>query len=54
MTSITNKQSIPAAKPAAPFSLMFIIETLFCVHLREKLDAGTAGDKSDARYTYGL
>jgi hypothetical protein len=54
MTSITNKQRISAPAPAAPFSLMFILETLFCVHLREKLDADTAGDKSDAKYAYGL
>lgn len=54
MTSITNKQGIAAPAPAAPFSLMFILETLLCVHLREKLDASTAGDKSDAKYSYGL
>jgi hypothetical protein len=54
MTSITNKQTIPAAAPARPFSLMFILETIFATNLREKLDRETAGDKSDAAYTYGL
>jgi hypothetical protein len=55
MTTITNKQNLstPTA-PAQPFSLAFIIETLFAVNLREKLDADTAGDKSDASYTWGM
>ncbi|MYN11148.1 hypothetical protein [Pseudoduganella aquatica] len=54
MTTITSKQTRPATEQAAPFSLMFIIETLFAVNLREQLDASTGGDKSDAKYTYGL
>jgi hypothetical protein len=52
MTSITNKQTLPT--PAAPFSLMGFIETLFAVKLREQLDADTKGDKSDAGYTWGM
>jgi hypothetical protein len=54
MTTITNKQTRPATEQATPFSLMFIIETLFAVNLREQLDANTGGDKSDAKYTYGM
>jgi hypothetical protein len=54
MTTITNKQNLSNPAPAQPFSLMFIIETLFAVNLREQLDANTAGDKSDAAYTWGM
>jgi hypothetical protein len=54
MTTITNKQTLPTQAPAQPFSLAFIIETLFAVNLREKLDANTGGDKSDASYTWGM
>lgn len=54
MTTITNKQTIPTHAPAQPFSLAFIIETLFAVKLREQLDADTSGDKSDAAYTWGM
>jgi hypothetical protein len=53
MTTITNKQSLQDT-PAAPFSFMALIETIFAVKLREQLDADTAGDKSDASYTYGM
>jgi len=53
MTTITNKQT-HTETPAQPFSLMFIIETIFGVHLREQLDANTGGDKSDAKYTWGM
>ncbi len=49
--SATTTKTTPAA---APFSLAMIIDTLLCVNLREKLDADTAGDKSDGAYTYGL
>ena len=55
MTTITSKQAMPEIiKPAAPFSLAFIIETLFATNLREKLDQDTKGDKSDASYTWGM
>jgi hypothetical protein len=54
MTTITNKQTHTATEQAQPFSLMFIIETIFGVHLREQLDANTGGDKSDAKYTWGM
>jgi hypothetical protein len=54
MTTITNKQTLSNPAPAQPFSLMFIIETLFAVNLREKVDANTGGDKSDAKYTWGM
>lgn len=52
MTTITSKQAV--RPEATPFSLMFILETIFAVHLRESLDKDTKGDKSDAAYTYGL
>ena len=54
MTSITNKQAIPAQNPDAPFSLIGFIETLLSVKLREQLDADTKGDKSDAAYHWGM
>jgi hypothetical protein len=54
MTTITNKQNLSNPAPAQPFSLMFIIETLFAVNLREQIDAKTGGDKSDASYTWGM
>ena len=51
----SNTTTTAPVKPAAsPFSLEAIISTLFMIELREKLDADTAGDKSDAAYTYGL
>ncbi|NGZ84526.1 hypothetical protein [Duganella aceris] len=55
MTTITTKQAVPETfTPATPFSLAFIIETLFAVNLRESLDKDTKGDKSDAAYTWGM
>jgi hypothetical protein len=39
-------------KPA--FSLERLVAMLFAVELRESLDKDTAGDKSDAAYTWGL
>jgi len=53
MTSITNKQAVPAT-PAEPFTLIGLIETLFSIKLREQLDADTKGDKSDAAYHWGM
>ncbi|MGV7206349.1 hypothetical protein ACLB1G_00670 [Oxalobacteraceae bacterium A2-2] len=55
MTTITN-QTTRATKtaPVEPFSLMGIISFIFALELREKLDADTGGDKSDAAYHYGL
>lgn len=50
MTTVTTQQ--PA--PAAPFSLMGIIETLFAIQLREQLNSENKGDQSDAAYTWGL
>ena len=54
MTSITNTAPAGSTYPAPSFSFSSIIAALFMVNLREKLDAETAGDKSDAAYTYGL
>jgi hypothetical protein len=54
MTSIA---SVPPATPSYPaplFSFPSLLAALFMVNLREKLDAETGGDKSDAAYTYGL
>ncbi len=53
MTTITNK-AVPATAPAAPFTLIGLIETLFSIQLREQLDADTKGDKSDAAYHWGM
>lgn len=50
MTTITNQQTAPAA----PFSLMGIIATLFALQLREQLNSENKGDQSDAAYTWGL
>jgi len=50
MTTVTTQQ--PA--PAAPFSLMGIIETVFAIQLREQLNSENKGDQSDAAYTWGL
>jgi hypothetical protein len=56
MTSITLTapagSTFPA--PAPSFSFSSFIDALFMVKLREKLDADTAGDKSDAAYACGL
>jgi hypothetical protein len=54
MTSITSTAPAGSTYPAPSYSFSSIIATLFMVNLREKLDAETSGDKSDARYTYGL
>lgn len=55
MTTATNKTS-PATTlvPAAPLTLATIIDAIFAPALREKIDAATAGDKSDAAYTWGM
>jgi hypothetical protein len=54
MTSITNTAPAGSTSPAPSFSFSSIIAALFMVNLREKLDAETSGDKSDAAYKYGL
>lgn len=57
MATLTNAPAAPSTKTttaATPFSLAMIIDTLLFVNLREKLDADTAGDKSDAAYTHGM
>jgi hypothetical protein len=54
MTSITSTAPAGSTYPAPSFSFSSIIAALFMVDLREKLDAETSGDKSDAAYTYGL
>jgi hypothetical protein len=44
--------------PAQPNSisgfLFLIVETIFAVNMREKLDAQSSADKADAAYTWGL
>lgn len=43
------------SRPRKPVSrLAAFIDALFAVKLREELDAKTGGDKSDARYIWGL
>lgn len=57
MSTITSKAPAapaPTHAPATPMSLAFIVETLFATNLREKIDADTKGDKSDAAYTWGM
>lgn len=53
MTTVTSNATSPATTGAS-FSLINFLATLFQVDLREQLDAETAGDKSDAAYTWGL
>ena len=53
MTSITSNATAPANSDTS-FSLLNFVAALFQVELREKLDAETAGDKSDAAYHWGL
>ena len=54
MTSITSTAPAAPSYPIALFSFPSLLAALFMVNLREKLDAETSGDKSDAAYTYGL
>jgi hypothetical protein len=54
MTSITNTPPASSTYPAPLFSFPSLLSALFMVNLREKLDAETKGDKSDAAYTWGL
>jgi hypothetical protein len=54
MSSITSNAPAGSTYPAPSFSLASFVAALFMVKLREKLDAETSGDKSDAAYTYGL
>jgi hypothetical protein len=54
MTSITLTAPAGSTFPAPSFSFSSFIDALFMVKLREKLDADTAGDKSDAAYACGL
>ena len=54
MTSITHTAPAGSTFPAPSFSLASFVAALFMVDLREKLDADTTGEKSDAAYAYGL
>jgi putative exporter of polyketide antibiotics len=54
MTSITSTAPAHSTYPAPSFSFTSIIAALFMVNLREKLDAETRGNKTDAKYAYGL
>ena len=55
MTTAANKTSpVATLAPTAPLSLAMIIDAIFAPALREKIDAATAGDKSDAAYTWGM
>jgi hypothetical protein len=54
MTTMTNTATLTNTAPKAPLTLAAVIASLFSVTLREKLDAETAGDKSDAAYHWGM
>ena len=54
MTTFTNTAPAGSTYPAPSFSFASLIDILFMANLREELDAETAGDKSDAAFTYGL
>jgi hypothetical protein len=54
MSSITSTAPAGSTYPAPTFSFTSLIAAIFLVNLREKVDAETSGDKSDAAYTYGL
>lgn len=54
MSTMTNTAPAGSTYPAPSFSFATLLDTLFMTKLREELDAETAGDKSDAAYTYGL
>ncbi|WP_426113802.1 hypothetical protein [Massilia sp. PWRC2] len=43
-----------AASSSQPFSLVWLLETLLFVHLRETLAVDRAADQSDGAYHYGL
>lgn len=51
---MSTVSTAPAVPVKAPFSLAGLVAALFMVNLREKLDAQTSGDKSDAAHTWGL
>ena len=53
MTSLTTNAS-QAKSTKASLTLASVIAALFAIKLREKLDADTSGDKSDAAYTWGM
>jgi hypothetical protein len=46
--------TVQATPSAQPFSLMWIIETLLFVNLREELAQSTDGEQPDSAYHYGL
>lgn len=54
MTSITSTAPANSTYPAPSFSFTSILAAVLMVNLREKLDAETAGNKTDAKYAYGL
>lgn len=46
--------SVQVTPANQPFSLIWIIEKLLFVNLREELVIGTDGDQPDGAYRYGL
>ena len=54
MTTITSNATTPSRPDSVPFSWFAILDILFAVNLRDKIDADTGGDKSDASHHYGL
>lgn len=56
MTTTTSTQygNTTANTTEAKSFLGAIVDVLLAVKLRERLDANTGGDKSDAAYTWGM
>ncbi|SDY97696.1 hypothetical protein SAMN04515617_1399 [Collimonas sp. OK242] len=56
MSTLTTNASIRTNRNKAPLTLSVasLIAVLFAVNVRESLDAATAGDKSDAAFTWGM
>jgi len=58
--STTMKTSLPCdhldniSVPSSSVTLSAIVASLFAVKIRDLLDAGTSGDKSDAAFTWGM
>jgi hypothetical protein len=54
MTTISTQATSSNKPTKQPLTLAGLVAAFFMVDLREKLDAQTAGDKTDAAYTWGM
>jgi hypothetical protein len=54
MTTLTTNALAQDLAQKTPLTFKSVIAALFAVNLREKLDAATGGDKSDAAFAWGL